>query len=119
MSESYPSRSFTAKTEQFLALMVAHQALADGPRSLHESRSYAGHHGPGQLSKPWHFDHDAARQGAEDALRIIQRFRPELTEEELRAIKDEIKASLPFSMLILHRLSSLISPQDALPIAWI
>ena len=83
--------------EQFLALMVAHHALADAgyldrPTNRDRTQVIMGrgnYLNRGILTMMQHV------RGAEDALRIIQRFRPELTEEELRAIKEELKASLP------------------------
>lgn len=83
--------------EQFLALMVAHQALADAgyldrPTNRDRTQVIVGrgnYLNRGILTMMQHV------RGAEDALRIIQRFRPELTEAELRAIKEELKASLP------------------------
>ena len=83
--------------EQFLALMVAHQALADAgyldrPTTRDRTQVIMGrgnYLNRGILTMMQHV------RGAEDALRIIQRFRPELTADELRAIKAELKASLP------------------------
>ena len=83
--------------EQFLALMVARQALADAgylDRLTNRDRTQVimgrgNYLNRGILTMLQHV------RGAEEALRIIQRFRPELTEAELRAIKEELKASLP------------------------
>jgi acyl transferase domain-containing protein/phosphopantetheinyl transferase len=83
--------------EQFLALMVAHQALADAgyldrPTNRDRTQVIMGrgnYLNRGILTMMQHV------RGAEDALRIIQRFRPELTEEELREIKAELKSNLP------------------------
>jgi acyl transferase domain-containing protein/phosphopantetheinyl transferase (holo-ACP synthase) len=83
--------------EQFLALMVAHHALADAgyldrPTDRERTQVIMGrgnYLNRGILTMMQHV------RGAEDALRIIQRFRPDLTEAELRAIKEELKASLP------------------------
>src|SRR5262245_43097751 len=83
--------------EQFLALMVAHQALADAgylDRPTHRDRTQVimgrgNYLTRGILTMMQHV------RGAEDALRIIQRFRPDFTEAELQAIKEELKASLP------------------------
>ena len=83
--------------EQFLALMVARQALADAGyldyltnRDRTQVIMGRGNYlNRGILTMMQHV------RGAEEALRIIQRFRPELTEAELRAIKEELKASLP------------------------
>ena len=83
--------------EQFLALMVARQSLADAgyldrPTNRDRTQVIMGrgnYLNRGILTMMQHV------RGAEDALRIVQRFRPEFTEEELRAIKEELKANLP------------------------
>src|SRR5262245_53519438 len=83
--------------EQFLALMVARQAMADAgyldrPADRDRTQVIMGrgnYLNRGILTMLQHV------RGAEEALRIVQRFRPELTEAELRSIKEELKASLP------------------------
>jgi acyl transferase domain-containing protein/phosphopantetheinyl transferase len=83
--------------EQFLALMVAHQALADAgyldrPTNRERTQVIMGrgnYLNRGILTMMQHV------RGAEDALRIVQRVRPDFTERELREIKEELKANLP------------------------
>jgi acyl transferase domain-containing protein/phosphopantetheinyl transferase len=83
--------------EQFLALMVAQKALADAgyldrPTNRDHTQIIMGrgnYLNRGILTMMQHV------RGAEDALRIIQSFRPEFTETELQEIKAEIKANLP------------------------
>jgi acyl transferase domain-containing protein/phosphopantetheinyl transferase (holo-ACP synthase) len=92
-----PIIAIHGEPEQFLALMVAHQALLDagyGERSTDRERTQVimgrgNYLNRGILTMMQHV------RGAEDALRMIKSFRPELTEADLQAIKDEIKASLP------------------------
>jgi acyl transferase domain-containing protein/phosphopantetheinyl transferase (holo-ACP synthase) len=92
-----PIIAIHGEPEQFLALMVAHQALVDagyGERSTDRERTQViigrgNYLNRGILTMMQHV------RGAEDALRMIKSFRPELTEEDLQAIKEEIKTSLP------------------------
>jgi acyl transferase domain-containing protein/phosphopantetheinyl transferase len=92
-----PIIAIHGEPEQFLALMVAHQALVDagyGERSTDRERTQViigrgNYLNRGILTMMQHV------RGAEDALRMIKSFCPELTAEDLQAIKDELKASLP------------------------
>jgi acyl transferase domain-containing protein/phosphopantetheinyl transferase len=92
-----PIIAIHGEPEQFLALMVAHQALLDagyGERSTNRERTQViigrgNYLNRGILTMMQHV------RGAEDALRMIKSFRPELSEADLQAIKDEIKARLP------------------------
>jgi acyl transferase domain-containing protein/phosphopantetheinyl transferase len=83
--------------EQFLALMVAHQALADAgylDRPTHRDRTEVIM-GRGNYLNRGIFTMLQHVRGAEDALRMIQSFYPEVTAEELQKIKAELKSSLP------------------------
>jgi acyl transferase domain-containing protein/phosphopantetheinyl transferase len=83
--------------EQFLALMVAQQALADAgyldrPTNRDRTQVIMGrgnYLNRGILTMTQHV------RGVEDALRIIQRYRPEFTDQELQEIKAELKSNLP------------------------
>ena len=92
-----PITAIHGEPEQFLALMVAHHALADA----------------GYLHRPTHRDRTEVIMGrgnylnrglltmmqhvrvVEDVRRVIKSLRPELTEQELQEIKQELKSSLP------------------------
>jgi acyl transferase domain-containing protein/phosphopantetheinyl transferase len=83
--------------EQFLALMAAHQALADAgylDRPTNRDRTQVIM-GRGNYLNRGIFAMLQHVRGAEDALQIIKNSHPELTEEELQEIKKELKASLP------------------------
>ncbi|HYY15527.1 MAG TPA: polyketide synthase, partial [Gammaproteobacteria bacterium] len=83
--------------EQFLALMVAHQALADAgylDRPTHRDRTEIIM-GRGNYLNRGIFTMLQHVRGAEDALRMIKGFYPETTDEELQKIKAELKSSLP------------------------
>jgi phosphopantetheine--protein transferase-like protein len=83
--------------EQFLALIVAQQALADAgyldrPTLRDRTEVILGrgnYLNRGLITMLQHV------RGAEDALRIIRSFFPDMPEAELQEIKAELKASLP------------------------
>ena len=92
-----PITAIHGEPEQFLALMVAHQALADAgylDRPTNRDRTQVIM-GRGNYLNRGIFTMMQHVRGAEDALRMIKSFLPEMPEEELQAIKDELKASLP------------------------
>jgi phosphopantetheine--protein transferase-like protein len=83
--------------EQFLALMVAHQALANAgypapPPNRDRTEVILGR---GNYLNRGIFTTWQHIWGAEEALRILKSFHPEITEEELQEIKEELKSSLP------------------------
>jgi acyl transferase domain-containing protein/phosphopantetheinyl transferase len=83
--------------EQFLALMVAHQALADSgylERPTHRDRTQVIM-GRGNYLNRGLFTMLQHVRGTEDALRIVKSFYPDMSERELQEIKAELKASLP------------------------
>jgi acyl transferase domain-containing protein/phosphopantetheinyl transferase len=92
-----PITAIHGEPEQFLALMVANKAMADAgyfdrPTHRHRTQIIMGrgnYLNRGILTMLQHV------RGAEDALRIIRRIRPDFSEAELQAIKAEIKANLP------------------------
>jgi acyl transferase domain-containing protein/phosphopantetheinyl transferase len=73
--------------EQFLALIVAHQALADA--------GYVDRPPDRERAEVIMGRGNYLNRGAEDALRILKTLHPEITPQELQAIKAEIKSSLP------------------------
>jgi acyl transferase domain-containing protein/phosphopantetheinyl transferase len=92
-----PIVAMHGEPEQFLALIVAHHALADAgylDRSTHRDRTEVIM-GRGNYLNRGLFTMLQHVRGAEDALRIIKSFFPDMPEEELREIKAELKSSLP------------------------
>jgi acyl transferase domain-containing protein/phosphopantetheinyl transferase len=92
-----PITAIHGEPEQFLALMVAHQAMGhagylDRPTNRDRTEVIMGrgnYLNRGILTMMQHV------RGAENALQMIKSFRPELTDKELQEIKAELKASLP------------------------
>jgi acyl transferase domain-containing protein/phosphopantetheinyl transferase len=92
-----PIVAMHGEPEQFLALIVAHQALADAGylnRPAHRDRTEVIM-GRGNYLNRGLFTMIQHVRGAEDALRIIKSFFPDMPEEEIREIKAELKGSLP------------------------